>query len=86
MKELNIDLSEDTIMKMKKSKFKKIIKEKLNEKATEFLFSIKNKENRSKSKKLSSYKFQGYLLTDRLTNRQKKASFFADNTNNRGHL
>ena len=33
MKELNIDLSEDTIMKMKKSKFKKNIKEKLNKKA-----------------------------------------------------
>ena len=72
---LDLDLSEETIMKMKKQTFKKIIKQKLKEKSTEFLFNLKLKENRSKSKKLNTFNFQEYLLTDRLNTRQKKLLF-----------
>ena len=60
---------------MKKEKFKKIIKNKLLEKSTEFLYNIKNKENRSKSKNLNSYKLQNYLQSNLLTTKQKKLLF-----------
>ena len=60
---------------MKKHKFKKLIKKKLFEKSTEFLYNIKNKENRSKTKNLVSYKFQDYLQNNTLTTKQKKLLF-----------
>ena len=75
LKMLDIDLSEKAIKKMKKHKFKKLIKKKLFEKSTEFLFNMKNKENRSKTKNLMSYKFQDYLQNNILTTKQKKLLF-----------
>ena len=36
---------------------------------------MKNKENRSKSKNLNSYKLQSYLKTDKMTTKQKKLLF-----------
>ena len=60
---------------MKKEKFKKLLKNKSFEKSTEFLFNLKNKENRSKSKNLNSYKFQNYLQTNVLTTKQKQLLF-----------
>ena len=47
----------------------------MKEKTTEFLFNLKNKENWSKSKNLNTYKYQDYLLTNRLTTKQKKLLF-----------
>ena len=75
IKLLDIDLSEEEIKSLKKHKFKKLLKKKLYEKSFEFLFNLKNKENRSKSKQLSSYNLQNYLQTDLLTTRQKKLLF-----------
>ena len=60
---------------MKKEKFKKLLKRKLSEKSSELLFNLKNKENRSKSKNLNSYKLQNYLQTNLLTTKQKQLLF-----------
>ena len=56
--DLNIDLTEEEIIKMKKPKFKKLIKEKLYEKANEYLFKLREKH--SKTEKLSNFKVQEY--------------------------
>jgi len=62
IKSLDINLSHGSIKSMKKLAFKKLLKKKMLEKSTEFIFTMKNKENRSKSKNLNSYKLQSYLI------------------------
>ena len=74
-KELDINNSETEIKCMKKHSFKKLVKSKLKEKAMEFLFNLKNKENRSKSKRLNYYTFQNYLQSSELSTNEKKLLF-----------
>ena len=72
-KELDITLSEDQIKSMKKHKFKKYLKQKLYQKAEEFLF--KNKVKHSKSSNLNSFNLQEYLYNEEVTTREKKLLF-----------
>ena len=58
-KELDINISENSIKIMKKVAFKKLV----------------NKENRSKSNNLNSYNFQNYLQTKELSTKEKKLLF-----------
>ena len=74
-KSLDINLSDTSMKTMKKQAFKKLIKGKLNKKATEFLIKCKTKENRSKSKYLKYYSFQNYLQTNKLSTKDKKLLF-----------
>ena len=74
-KSLDIDLSDNSIQKMKKEAFKKLVKSKLNVKANEFLLNLKNSEKRSKSKNLKSFKFQNYLNSTKLSIKEKKLLF-----------
>ena len=69
-------LSTDDILlytSMKKHKFKKYLKQKLYQKAEEFLF--KNKVKHSKSSNLNSFNLQEYLYNEELTTREKKLLF-----------
>ena len=72
-KSLGIDLSEDAIRLMKKDKFEKMVKEKLYEKAREFLFKIK--EGHSKTKNLSTFTLQEYLKCEKMSTNDKKLLF-----------
>ena len=72
---LGIDISDDSIMKMKKETFKKLVKKKLNHKAKEFLFNYKNQENQSKSKNLNSFSLQNYFKSTKLSTKEKKLLF-----------
>ena len=72
---LKIGKNENEIRNMKKYAFKKLIKKKLNENATNFLFYNKNEEQRSKIKNLSTFKLQNYLLTNKLSKKEKKLLF-----------
>ena len=58
---------------MKKDVFKKFLKDKLNIKATEFLFTYKEKH--SKTKNLKSFALQTYLKTAKLSTKEKKLLF-----------
>ena len=71
--ELNIDISEDSIKKMKKGKFKKYLKEKLRKKAVQFL--MKKKEGHSKTENLNDFNLQNYLKSRELSTKQKKLLF-----------
>ena len=71
--DLNIDLSEEEIKSIKKHKFKKIIKEKLFEKANEYLSKLKEKH--SKTENLITFKFQEYLYCQNLSISEKKLLF-----------
>ena len=72
-KDLNIDISDESIKILKKGAIKKYIKRKLYQKATEFLFV--NKMKHSKSTNLTSFKLQDYLQTDKLSTKEKKLLF-----------
>ena len=72
---LNIDISEDSIKKMTKYKFKKLVKQKIQIKASEFLYNIRDQENRTKSKNLKNYKFQNYLKCNNISIKEKKLLF-----------
>ena len=74
-KYLDINLNEDTIKRMKKKSFKKILKEKLKKKASEYLYNYRDKENRSKTKKLKSFGVQDYLKYNGLSTKEKKLFF-----------
>jgi predicted O-linked N-acetylglucosamine transferase (SPINDLY family) len=58
---------------MKKEDFKKIVKERINEKASEFLDCCQEKH--SKTSNLKSYAFQDYLTSSELRNSEKKLLF-----------
>ena len=75
MKYLNFDLSENAIKSMPKQAFKKILYEKLRLKATEFLYNYRDKENRSKTKNLKSFRLQPYLINENLSIKEKKLLF-----------
>ena len=60
---------------MSKYKFKKLVKEKIKIKASEFIYSIRDKENRSKSKNLKTFKLQNYLRTNNISTKEKKLLF-----------
>ena len=72
-RDLEINISEQSIQIMKKEAFKKLVKQKLNEKAFEFLF--KTKEGHSKTKHLKSFLFQNYLQTENISTKEKKLLF-----------
>ena len=74
-KNLNIDINEESIKKMKKAKFKKVLKEKLNKKAPNFLYTQRDREDRSKTKNLKLFGFQNYLKTTALSTKEKKTLF-----------
>ena len=75
MKSLNIGKTDIEIKQMKKTYFKKLIKGKLKESATNFLFNHKSDEQRSKIKNLKSFTLQNYLKTTKLSNKEKKLLF-----------
>ena len=78
MNDLDINLTEHQIKSMKKISFKKIIKEKLKIKASEYLFSYKENENRSKLYKLklkSKFELQKYLKSEKLSTKEKRLLF-----------
>ena len=75
LKILNIEKNEKEIKSMKKSSFKKLIKEKLRMVSTNYLFTYKPEEKRSKIKNLKSYKLQNYLKSTTFTNKEKKLLF-----------
>ena len=58
---------------MKKHKFKKMLKQKLYEKASNFLYKLKEKH--SKTEKLNTYGLQNYLVSQDLSIREKKLLF-----------
>ena len=70
---LGINLNEQEVKVMKKTKFKNGLKKKLKENATSFLY--KYKEKHTKTKHLNNYKFQSYLSSDKLTTNEKKLLF-----------
>ena len=76
----NINLTEAEISKMKRNKFKCIVKEKVREQARNFL--VKLKSTHSKSKSLNeNFKLQPYLKTDKMSQEEKKLLFkFRTNT------
>ena len=75
LKDLNIDKTEEEIIKMTKYSYKKLIKNKLKINATHSLFYDKSEEKRSKIKNLTSFKLQNYLRTNKFTTKQKKLLF-----------
>ena len=60
---------------MKKYAFKKYVKQKLNQKASEFLLNYKPNEKRTKLKNLRHFGFQDYLKTEKLSSREKRLLF-----------
>ena len=70
---LGITLSEGSIKAMKKEKFKKLVKEKLEEKAAEYLAGQRDKH--SKTQGLTNYGYQGYLSSPNLSTREKQLLF-----------
>ena len=66
-------MSENEIKCMKKEAFKKYLKAKLFEKATKFLFKIKAKH--SKSANLNTFGLQKYLISEKLSTKEKKLLF-----------
>ena len=63
---------------MKKLDFKKLIKEHLKRKASEYLYNYKENENRSKLSQLkakSKFQFQKYLKSEKLSNKEKRLLF-----------
>ena len=70
---LEINLSEEEIMLMKKDKFKKIIKEKLVQKASESLYLLQQKH--SKTIHLKSFELQSYFSSPKFTKQEKKLLF-----------
>ena len=77
-KTLDIELSEEKIKDMKKEAFKTLVKGKLQEKATEFLFSCSEKH--SKSRGLTTFGLQSYLTTEKLSTIEKKTYLFSSDT------
>ena len=71
--QLKIEQSESEIKCMKKEEFKKLVKEKLETMASNFLEDLK--ENHSKTEKLFEYKLQNYLTSQNLSTEQKKLLF-----------
>ena len=71
--ELEIQLSEGEISKMKYEAFKKVVKTKLNVKFFDYLLSLKS--SHTKTQNLSSYKLQEYLESENLTYKQKQLLF-----------
>ena len=71
--QLGIKLSEPQIKSMKVDKFKKLVKEKLEVQAFNFLEDLKGRH--SKTKNLNDYKLQNYLTSDNLSTNQKKLLF-----------
>ena len=63
------------LKKWKKTKFKKLLKEKLNKKASDFLYSQRDREDRSKTKNLKLFGLQNYLKTTGLSTKEKKILF-----------
>ena len=55
---LGIDMSEQEIKMMKEEQFKSVVKDKLEDKASEFLF--KNQDKNSKTKGLANFSLQNY--------------------------
>ena len=70
---LGIELLEQDIKAMKKDLFKKYVKEKLESKANEFLMNLK--ENHSKTKNLTSFSLQPYLISEKCTTKEKQLLF-----------
>ena len=68
-----IYLSESDIAKMKKQKFKSIVKESIRFKAWEYLMNLQKEH--TKSKGLTVFKMQPYLLTDALSTQEKQLLF-----------
>ena len=66
-------MTEQSIKDMKKETFKTLLKKKLKEKATEFLFTYREKH--SKTQNLKSFKLQTYLSSNELTTNEKKLLF-----------
>ena len=73
LQQLEIELSEAEIKSMKKDAFKKLIKEKLEQNAFNFLENLK--ENHSKTEKLTDFKLQNYLISENLSTELKRLLF-----------
>ena len=70
---LGIERLEQDITAMKKDLFKKYVKEKLESKANEFLMNLK--ENHSKTKNLTNFSLQPYLISEKFTTKEKQLLF-----------
>ena len=75
LKELNIDLSLKNISKLKKQKFKKIVKQKCNEAAFKYLMSEKVDKSKLANLKYDELKPQDYLMNNSVSIVDKKFLF-----------
>jgi hypothetical protein len=73
-----IEESEDGISKMKKSTFKKLVDEKVQQISASYLISLKNKHSKSEHLRYSS-SMQPYLKNDELSIEEKKLIFRLNN-------
>jgi hypothetical protein len=74
LKSCEIHYTEEEIKKMSQFKFKKIVREKIQEKVLVYLVKLQNKHSKSVDLHLDS-KMQNYLRSDELTLSQKKLLF-----------
>ena len=72
---MGIDLEDEDLAKLSKSKFKKLLKQKIHDGALKYLKSIQDKHTKMSNLNYQELKCSKYLLDNRLSNEDKKLLF-----------
>ena len=73
--EINLNLSDELIVKMKKKKFKKFLKCKIKETAMKYLNKIKNSHSKVENINYENLQVQPYLVDTKFTTNEKQLLF-----------